>query len=138
VKASDFRLYDVLNCAATAVDEAESGRPAVAGAAWTAATDAASGLFPVNSPASNAISVILAASRPGRQPEGRAALWTALDAAALAILTAMGGQEDALAEVLPDAHAATRRVTPSCEVALSRILRLLPPMAAKARSEATT
>lgn len=133
--ARDFALYDVLNCAATAVDEAESGRPALAEAAWLAAGKAASGLFPSPSPENTAIRVIIEASRPDRGPEGRAGLWNALDAASMAVLAAMDGRRELLGTILPSAHAAARQLTPAWQVAMTVILAQAQRMAAEAGSE---
>jgi hypothetical protein len=106
-----FAPYDFLNCAATAVDEDGCERRAEALAAWQAACSAAKGLFPEGSDAAEAVSVILAASRPPCGELGAAELWDALDAASYAALIAMTGDGPQTAVPLNDLEAAIAPLT---------------------------
>jgi hypothetical protein len=68
--------------------------------------------------------VILRASAPDRGPEGRAELFTALDAVSFAVLVAMDDR-GLPAEAFPDARAAVealQAVLPDCGAALEGIL----------------
>lgn len=89
---ADFRLYDFLDLAARAIDEAESGRRDFAAHAWQKAREAADALYPPGSDGDRAAGVVLLASRPDAASEGRALLWNALDAAAEAALAGMEGR----------------------------------------------
>ena len=86
-------LYDTLNCAAMAVDEAESGRPGLAEAAWLEAGIAATGAFPPGSAGASALGMILDAASPARNG-GRAGLYRALDCVSFAVLVAGDGDRD--------------------------------------------
>ena len=89
---ADFALYDALQCAAIAVDEAGSGRMAKAAEAWNEAVTASVRAFPQGTPADDALGVLTGACDPDRGGGAwRADLWRALDAASLAALTAMDG-----------------------------------------------
>lgn len=95
-----FRLYDVLNCAAQAVDEAASGDRFRAECLWMEACLAGSGLFAPGSEADAAVAVVLEAAGPGPRLDragmrARAALWTALDAVATVAFAATGNHHPA-------------------------------------------
>jgi hypothetical protein len=117
----DFGLYDVLDLAARAVDESESGRPALAEAAWLEAWASAEGLFPQGTPLDAAAGAVLAAAKPGSGTEAPARLWRALDAAALVVLLAVDGRTAAEA-VIPAAYAAASVLEPGARDALMVIL----------------
>ena len=136
--ARDFALYDTLNCSAMAVDEDGSGRPALAEAALLEAQFAASGLFAPGSREDAAIGVIIAASAPARDwSPGRAALWSALNAASLAVLTAIGEEGCPLQVALHDALAAARLLPSGQRDAVTVILSEVRRMAG-AGSEVVT
>lgn len=100
-----FRLYDLLCCCATAVDEAGSGRDARAEAAWLEAGLVLSGLFPPGGTLETAAGVILGACAPDRAGQPwRAGLWNALDAMATVTLAA-GGDRETAARMLPGVFA---------------------------------
>jgi hypothetical protein len=103
---ADFRVYDALNCCATAVAENLAGRPAKAIAAWTAARDAAAAI--TDGPVCGALGEIIAASGPSQSPS--AALQRALDASALACLIARNGDTDLTALALGEASDFTGKV----------------------------
>lgn len=118
---SFFGFYDTLNCAATAVNEDGSGRPAQAQAAWEAASTSARDLFPSGTDTPGAIAAILAAARPSGSLLGKADLWNALNAAALAVLPAMAGDAPETALLLNDLDAATRALSPELRDAMTVI-----------------
>lgn len=119
----DFALSDALECAAYAVDEAEHGRAGEAERAWLEAYVTASGLFAPHSAGNDAIGVLIAASRPSQVHANPAALYTALDAASLAAVTAIEGDEHGmLRTALPHAEAAAIRLEAPLRDALAVIL----------------
>jgi hypothetical protein len=117
---ADFRVYDVLNCCATAVSEAAAGRFPLAEAAHLEAQFAASGLPGPGSPVHAAVSVILEASDPSGYLSGRT-LWNALDAASIAALAVMDGGECGLA-ALADAEAAAAPLPAAWRDAVTALL----------------
>jgi hypothetical protein len=99
---ADFRLYDVLDLAAQAVDEAASGRPGDARVRLNAARAAAAAYAPTASPqAVHAIGLLLDAASPARYRlvSFSASLWHALSVHGTAALNAIGCG-DLLAETL--------------------------------------
>ena len=102
----DFAPFDFLNCSAIAIDEAGSGRPAKAEAAWLEACLAASGLYAPYSAADSAVSVILKAARPDSGDRGRPALWSALAAASRAALAVMDGRPRLICASMAEAFVA--------------------------------
>ena len=118
-----FALYDLLDCAAAAVNEAESGRPALAWAAWRAARDSAVGLFPPGSAEDAAAGVILAVSLPETGTEVPARLWRALDSASYVVLHAKAGDIAKTEALLPAACAAAGVLERDAREALMVILR---------------
>jgi hypothetical protein len=96
-------LYDTLNCAATAIDEAGSGRPALARDARREAGIAAARAAARHTPLATALTNLLLAveldSTRASTPR-RAALRTALDGASLAVLKAGDGLDGAVGPLL--------------------------------------
>jgi len=114
-------LYDALDLCAVAVDEAGSGRPHRARAAWGAARDAASGVTAAPEVV-HALGLVLAASRPSNaDAPWRAGLWHALNAASLALLTAADGDPGTAGDLLLDAcgHAGGLPCSPPLRVVLA-------------------
>lgn len=114
-----LKLYDFLNLAATAVDEAEYGRFAFADLTWAEAAAAADSM---TGPARDAAEVILAATGPAAAPHGRADLWNALDAAATAVLALTAGQRELASVIMPDALAASDALDHPLQVAVLTLL----------------
>lgn len=127
--AESFRLYDTLNCAATAVDEAESGRRDRAETAWQEARKAAAGLFAEDGILSGALAEVLAAAAPEREGEYRGWLWNALSAVSLAVLPAMEGDPATTALCMLDADEAVLLLPADLRDALSVILGVVRAMA---------
>lgn len=112
-------VYDALHCAAIAVDEAGSGRPARAMTAWLDAQTAASRAFEPRTEPALACAVVIRAAAPSREGEPwRAALWRALDTASLASLHA--GDTGLADATLLDA--AGLAATVPCQQALTTVL----------------
>lgn len=86
----NWRPYDALNLAATAVDEEVAGRPEVAGEAFLAARASVRGAYPDGSRQAEALHAVVDAAHPDAGGD-RAALWLALDKAAAAALHASVG-----------------------------------------------
>jgi hypothetical protein len=108
---ADFRVYDVLNCCATAVSEAAASHRAKAMAAWIAAGEAASAM---SGPVSAALGVIVTASAPSRASDPRRpALQRALDAASVAALLVRNGDTGIADMALADACDYTAKVPQS-------------------------
>jgi hypothetical protein len=114
-------LYDTLNCAALAVDEAGNGRMGPAMAAWMDSRTAAAGAFPPCTPLSHALTAVVSASGPSLadDPE-RGALWRALNAAAGACLIAEEGDPDIAGPLLLDASGLAAQS--ACREALASVL----------------
>jgi hypothetical protein len=123
----DFALYDLLNCAAIAVGEAECGRPARADAAWLEAWASADGLFAPGSAADAAAGVLLRAASPDCGNRARARLWNALDAASKTALAAMDGRPGLLNLNLNGAFAAVAALDPPWRAAVTVILAEICP-----------
>lgn len=129
MRPADFALYDTLNCAATAIDEAESGRlapaptgPRMADAAWQAAVSASCGAFPAGSDAGKALSILTGAADPVHAGEpGRALLWNALHAASPAILLAMAGDTRGTAMLLDGLDTAASMLAPELRDAMKAV-----------------
>lgn len=119
--ASSFALYDALDLCAAAIDEAGSGRPHLARAAWAKARDAASHVT-ASPELTQALGLVLADAAPSlHAAEWRPALWRCLDAASLAILLAADGDRDAAGDMLlvASGHAAGLPCAPALRVALT-------------------
>jgi len=113
-------LYDALNCAALAVDEAGSGRPAKAMTAWLEALTAAGRAFDPG-PEARALAGIIACAAPSNAGElWRADPWRALDTASLAALIAEDGDTDLADATLMDASGLAAHLP--CRDALAAIL----------------
>lgn len=125
----DFALYDLLDLSATAVHEALLGRGAFANAAWLEAWASAERLFAPHSAADAAVGVILAASSPDRDSDGRAVLWNALSAASSAALYAMRGDRENTAVCMPAAFAAVGWLEPFERGAVTTLLAEVERMA---------
>ena len=114
-----LRLYDFLNLAAAAVDEAEYGRFAFADLTWQEAAAAAGGM---TGDARKAAEAILTATGPDRGMTGRADLWNALDAAATAVLVITGHRAELAEAVRPDAVAASDVLPHDLQMAVLTLL----------------
>jgi hypothetical protein len=114
-----FVLYDVLDLAATAVDEDVSGRWRNADRVWVEACRAADDLFPEGSDTAKAAGVILRAAAPSGKGSSKPELWNALDAASKAALNAMTGDGPGTALLLRDAEAAADALTPELRDAMT-------------------
>jgi hypothetical protein len=114
-------FYDLLNCAATAVNEDGAGRADKAEAAFLEVSVAACGLFPEGSDADAAVTVILDAIVAARgASSGGMLLWNALDAMAAAVLPAVAGDRDCAEMLLAGAEAAVSMLpAPDLEAALT-------------------
>jgi hypothetical protein len=116
-------LYDTLNCAATAIDEAGSGRPALARDARREAGIAAARAAARHTRLATALTNILLAveldSTRASTPR-RSALWTALDGASLAVLKAGDGLDGAVGPLLDATFAAN--TLPSAERRAFRVI----------------
>lgn len=120
---ASFRLYDALNCAATAVDEDGSCRWADADRVWQAACAAAEDLFPSGSDAAAAMETVLRAATPSGKGLGRAELWNALNAASYAALIAMKADSAQTALLLNDLEGAVNALAPELREAMTVISR---------------
>jgi hypothetical protein len=105
-----FDFYLMLNFASSAISEAEECDDLdAAETIWLEAHFAADDLFPVGSPANDAVRVILDAASPAcTGGAGRMALWNALNAASFAVLPAMDRDPDLTPIALADARAAAQ------------------------------
>lgn len=105
VRTMSWSLYDALNLAATAVDEAQSGRRENAGVAWLEACASVGEAFPVGSARADALAAVVEAAHPAgdAQCADRAALSQALGKASAAALIAMDRDADCAADMILDA-----------------------------------
>lgn len=112
--AGDFRLYDVLNCAAIAVDEGQAGDRCRAGNAWHQARNAASALANARDcpELRQALGMVLATASTftSLRSEHAADVRDVLIAAADAVLPAIAGDRVPAVEALAGAALAAERV----------------------------